>query len=116
MKKEKDHYDFTHPNLHQEIQAIGGHYVFAKEMKLTFGQEEVLVLIGIGVIDRSCCGIGGCIYALVPGFIRKWQYKTSKAGLPISQIEPIQDKKAQDEIRTLIEKSESVGQVKFQEI
>ena len=115
MKREKDHYDFIHPNLHQEIQAIGGHYVFAKEIKLSFEKEEVLVLIGIGVIDRSCCGVGGCIYALVPGFIRKWQYKTNKEGQLISQVTPIHDKSIQEKIRALVVKSETVTQVKFQE-
>lgn len=114
-KKGRNMHDFTHPELHQEIHAIGGHYMFTKELRLVFKDKEVLILIGHGVYDTSCCGAGGCAYALVPGYIRNWKYKNAEDGMPVSQVDYISDSFAQNEIRRLLEKEENVGQVRFQE-
>jgi len=108
-------HDFTHPKLNQEIQAIGGHYMFTKELRLPFNGKEILVLIGYGVYDTSCCGAGGCAYALVAGYIRNWKYKSAEDEMPVSQVDYISDSSAQDEIRLLLEKEENVGQVRFHE-
>lgn len=108
MKKE-----YIHQRLNQEITAIGGHYVLMKEVRLPLQGREVLYLVGYAVIDTSCCGIGGCAYALVPGFILDWRYKRNKDGLAVSQVEPIQDEAIQKEVRWLIESNETVQQVSF---
>jgi len=105
--------DFTHPNLGQEITAIGGHYVFNKEARLGYHGREVFYLVGYAVVDTSCCGAGGCAYALIPGFIQAWKYKTDINGVAVSQVEPIRDTVAQQEIRRLIQKKEVVQQVSF---
>jgi hypothetical protein len=62
---------FKHPRLFEEITAIGGHYTFVKEGTVTLGGRQVLYLLGIGSVDTSCCGVGGCIYALVPGYVKE---------------------------------------------
>ena len=67
--------DFIHPNLGQEITAIGGHYVFNNERRLSFDGRDVLYLVGYAVVDTSCCGVGGCAYAMVPGVVKKWKFK-----------------------------------------
>jgi hypothetical protein len=108
MKKE-----YIHQRLNQEITAIGGHYVLMKEVRLPLQGREVLYVVGYAVIDTSCCGIGGCAYALVPGFILDWRYKRNKDGLAVSQVEPIQDEAIQKEVRWLIESNETVQQVSF---
>jgi hypothetical protein len=66
------------------------------------------------VVDTSCCGIGGCAYALVRGFIRKWKYKKNSNDLPVSQIEPIRDVFLQREIGRLIQTRDKIFQVTFQ--
>ena len=106
--------DFIHPNLGQEITAIGGHYVFNKEGRISFNDREVLYLVGYAVVNTSCCGVGGCAYALVPGFINDWKYKKDINGLFVSQIKPIRNTTEQREIRRLIQKKEMIQQVTFQ--
>ena len=105
--------DFIHPNLGQEITAIGGHYVFNSERRLSFDGQDVLYLVGYAVVDTSCCGVGGCAYALVPGYVRAWKYKQDEANLPVSQVEPVKDGDDQVAIRQLIQKKEVVQQVTF---
>ena len=113
MQSNSELQDFIHPILGQEITAIGGHYVFNKEGRLTFDSRQVLYLVGYAVVDTSCCGVGGCAYALVPGIVKGWKYKKDDDGLSVSQIEPIIDADQQQEIRRLIQKKEIVQQVTF---
>jgi hypothetical protein len=105
---------YVHQELNQEITAIGGHYALTKEVRLPFRGREVLYLVGCAVVDTSCCGAGGCAYALVPGFILEWKSQTDGDGLAVSRVEPIRDEAIQREIGRLIEKAEPVHQVTFQ--
>jgi len=106
--------DYVHHELNQEITAIGGHYVFIEENMFSFHGRKVLYLIGHALFDTTCCGTGGCGYALVPGFIENWKYNTTEEGLPISRLEPIRDKTSKEEIQRLIKNKEVVNQVVFQ--
>jgi hypothetical protein len=105
---------YVHQELNQDIAAIGGHYVLTREVRLPFHGREVLYLVGCAVVDTSCCGAGGCAYALVPGFILEWKSQTDGDGLAVSQVEPIRDKALQREIGRLIKEAEPVHQVTFQ--
>ena len=105
--------DFVHPILGEEITAIGGHYVFVKEKQLPFRNRRLLYYLGYAVVDTSCCGVGGCAYALVPGFVASWQEKKSEDGCLISQVESIHESELQREIRSIIQKREGVQQVTF---
>ncbi len=105
--------DFIHPKLGQEITAIGGHYVFNNEHRVSFNDGDVLYLVGYAVVDTSCCGIGGCAYAMVPGYIRRWKYKKNETNEPVSQVEPVRDADDQAAISQLIQKKENVQQVTF---
>ena len=105
--------DFTHPNLGQEVTAIGGHYVFDKEIRMSYDSREVLYFVGYAVLDSSCCGVGGVAYVLVPGFIRQLNYKKNHDDCFVSQIEPICDQTIQKKVRSIIQKKEMVNQVTF---
>ena len=105
--------DHTHHELDQQVTSIGGHYVLTKEVRLPFQGRELLYLTGYALFDTTCCGEGGCGYALVPGFIHDWKYKITEGGRPVSRAEPIRDKTVQQEVRRLIEKHEMVSQVSF---
>ena len=105
--------DYVHQQLNQEITAIGGHYVLVKEVRLPFGGREILYLVGHAAFDTACCGVGGCAYAVVPGFVLNWKSQTNADGLPVSQVEAIQDKDKQEQVQRLIEKREPVHQVRF---
>jgi hypothetical protein len=104
---------YIHHALNQEVTAIGGHYVLVSEACLPFRGREVLYLIGYAAFDTACCGVGGCAYALVPGFIASWKSERKGDGLAMSQVEPIRDEAIQREIRRRIEKQETIHQVQF---
>jgi hypothetical protein len=105
--------DFPHPELNAPVTAIGGSYYLLKEARLPVDGGEILYLVGVAVIDTSCCGSGGCAYALVPGRVLKWRYKTGTDGRPVSQVCPISDDAARKKIRAMIIQKESVHQVDF---
>ncbi len=113
MQTNNDPQDFVHPELGQEVTAIGGHYVFGKEIRLPYNDREILYFVGYAVLDSTCCGVGGCAYVLVPGYIRQWKYKENHNDGSVSQVEPIHDQTDQKQIRNLIQKKEMVYQVTF---
>ena len=105
--------DFVHPQLGSEETAIGGYYVFGKEMRMPFHSGEILYFVGYAVLDSTCCGVGGVAYVLVAGFIRQWKFKKNERDGFISKIEPIGDQAVQKEVRSVIQKREMVHQVTF---
>ena len=106
--------EYIHRGLNQQITAIGGHYVLVKEARLPYAGQEILYLVGHAAFDSTCCGTGGCAYALVPGFVASWRGSRTGDGLAISRIVPIRDAETQNKIRRLIERSETVQQVHFE--
>jgi len=105
--------EYLHQPLGQEVEAIAGRYVLAKELRLPFSGREVLCLIGHAAFDTACCGAGGCGYAVVPGFLGKWMSGKAPAGEPISEVEPVADETVRREIEAILKKLESVHQVNF---
>ena len=105
--------EYVHQALNQEVTAIGGYYLLVKEVRLPFHGQEVLYLVGYAAFDTTCCGTGGCAYALVPGFVLKWKSQRNADGLAVSRVEAIHDKDSQEQVQRLIEKRETVHQVIF---
>ena len=106
--------DYIHPVLNEEIRTISGHYILSRENRLPFNDRQVLYFIGCAVVDSSCCGTGGCAYALVPGYIRQWKYKLNAGNLAVTQVKPIQDKADRQLLRQQIMAKEGVQQVNFE--
>jgi hypothetical protein len=102
---------YVHPALNQEVTAIGGSYALIREERLPYGGREVLYLVGHGVYD-ACCGVGGCAFALVPGFIVRWK-QGAEEGLPVSQVAPIAEEADRRALRQQIMGKEAVTQVNF---
>ena len=113
MQTSSDIQDFVHPELGREVTAIGGHYVFGKEIRLPYNSGEILYFAGYAVLDSTCCGVGGCAYVFVPGFIRQWKYRKNQENRFVSKVEPIGEPALQKEVRQLIQKKEMVFQVTF---
>jgi hypothetical protein len=105
--------EYVHQELNQEVTAIGGRYLLAKEVRLPVRGRELLYLVGHAAFDTACCGAGGCAYALVPGFVVDWQARLNSTGLAVSQVEPVRGQEIQRQIRRLIERQEPVHQVIF---
>jgi hypothetical protein len=106
--------DFIHPVLNKAVRTIGGSYILSQEKRLSYNDRQVLYFIGCAVVEASCCGPGGCTYALVPGYIKDWKYKTGDDDISVSRVEPIRDEDEQSEISKVIMKKESVQQVNFE--
>ena len=107
---------YIHQELNKEIDlGIGRYYTPLKEARLKYNGKEVLYVLSKAEAGCSCCGCGtgSWLYATVPGYIINWQNKTSEAGLPISDLEPISDKEAQSKIREIIRTSEVVTSIDF---
>jgi len=105
--------EYVHQELNQEVNAIGGRYVLLKEVRLPFHGREVLYVVGGAIVDTSCCGVGGCAYALVPGFVVEWKYRRNEGGLAVSRGEPIHDQIIQGRVRRLIGRAETLQQIDF---
>ncbi|BBO69812.1 hypothetical protein DSCA_37420 [Desulfosarcina alkanivorans] len=106
-------YDYVHRDLDRSVSAIGGHYRFCKEGRLSFRGRQVLYLCGYALFDTTCCGSGGCGYALVQGVVINWKYKKDPDGFSISRMEEIGEPDSRKEIQRLIQAKEKVQQVRF---
>lgn len=105
--------EYIHRPLDTEVNAIGGRYVLTDEFRMPFSGRELYYLVGHALFDSTCCGFGGCRYALVQGFIRDWKKKMNPEGRFITTVERVIDTKDQKEIEKLITKEITVNQVKF---
>lgn len=103
---------YTH-ELNKEVQSISGWYRLYKEERVTHRGREYLYLVGDGVVESSCCGTGGCRYAVVPGSVVSWKSGTNEEGLFTSVVEPVTDKGLQDELREIVSREDGVSQVQF---
>lgn len=103
---------YTHA-LGEEIHSISGWYELEREVRIEHSGREILYVVGQGVVDSSCCGMGGCRYAIVPGFIVRWKTGTDEDGSTTSTVEPITDQSLRDKIKRLVEQREGVSQVQF---
>jgi hypothetical protein len=113
VKETKTTLEYVHQELDKEVTALAGYYKPLEELRLKYNGREVLCIAGISVIECSCCGSGGCAYAIVPGYIVSWKLKKNDAGLPISKVETISDKKARQEIAAVLKEDKSIGNVEF---
>ena len=104
---------YTHLPLGEEINSISGYYVTEREKRLPFEGREVLVATGHMRIDNSCCGVTGCGFAVVPGYIVAWKESNNEDGDPVSEVEPVRDDEQREILRKLVVDSEKVQQVNF---
>ncbi|HUT54182.1 MAG TPA: hypothetical protein VM658_12400 [bacterium] len=105
--------EFEHPEPGREVQAISGRYTIIREGILPFDGREVLYLVGAAAFDSSCCGEGGCAYAIVPGFIVAKHLRSTSEGNPVSLVEPVTDESLQKTIASAVQQKENVAQVNF---
>jgi len=102
----------TH-DYENEVQSISGWYEITKEDKIEFNGKEFLYLVGNGVVDSSCCGVGGCFYAVIPGSIVSWKSEKNEEGKFVSILETVKDNESRNALRKLLTKNEGVTQVQF---
>jgi len=104
---------YVHAPLGEEVRAVGGGYTLLKELRLPLDGAEVLAIIGVGTFDTSCCGTGGCAYALVPGVVVAWQDAAGPDGAPSTLVAPVTDPEVRKQIARWLQKTEHVQDVRF---
>jgi len=100
---------FNHPALGEKVESISGHYSFLREGTLDYKGRNVLYHSGYGVIDSSCCGVGGCVFCQVAGYVLRRHDGDSVR----TEVEPIADPAERDEITDMLKNRESCTQVNF---
>jgi hypothetical protein len=114
MQEQSGCIDFVHPALNEEVRTISGHYLLSQEKRLSYNGREILYYVGCAMVDSSCCGPGGCTYALVPGYIERWKYRANADDRWVTLVKPLRRKAEQDKLRRLIKEKEPVQQVNFE--
>ncbi len=104
---------YTHPVLNDPVTAIGGTYVITGEQKIGYQGEQLLVFSGHAVFDTTCCGAGGCAYALVPGFVDSYRYGQDDAGRWLSRVRPIEGTQRRKTVTAVIRAETNMQQVQF---
>ena len=104
---------YVHPTLGEEVEAIGGHYVLIKEVRVPFRGREVLYVTGYAVLDRSCCGMAGCAWARVVGYVVQWKGGRDPRGAAVRQVKPVREGRARAALAQLIREAEAISQVEF---
>ncbi len=104
--------DYSH-ELNKEIRSISGGYELDGEGILDMDGREVLYAVGNAVVDSACCGAYGCRFAVVPGYMLEWKYKTDPDGTPLSRVQPLRDELVRKKVEAKLRNTESVAQVIF---
>ncbi len=105
---------YTHLELDKDVEiGIAGYYTPQKEVRLKYNGREILYVIGQAVVESSCCGTGSWIYAIVPGYILRWQTTKNETGLPVSEVESIGDEAVRDNLRRIIQTNEAASLIGF---
>jgi hypothetical protein len=106
-------------HIHQppgtEVRSIGGHYTIIDEGRMNHRGKILLYVVGVAVVDSSCCGTGGCRFVHIPGYVTAWHDTIRPDGLPVSTVEPVAGKKDRKIIKALLEQQFSHSQVSFLE-
>lgn len=105
--------DFVHPALGDEVRAIGGGYALLEEHSLSLGGHELLYLLGAAQLDTSCCGAGGCGFALVAGFVVAYHARHDASGRPVSVVEPVTDESMRRQLAAHLMQETRVQEVQF---
>ena len=94
-------------------QAIGGSFELHEELRLPVAGREVLVLLGAAHVDTACCGVGGCRYAVVPGWILRYRAGSTAEGVPVSEVDPVVGESARRRVREALTAREHLDQIVF---
>lgn len=93
---------YVHKDIGMEIKTISGYFTYIEECRLGFRGREILCVRGVGVVDNSCCGVGGCSFIEVPGYIVSWKNAVDLVGHFISTIDLIESDEEKNGIKTTL--------------
>lgn len=103
---------YVHKDIGREIRSISGYFVYLEEGRLRFRDWDVLYAAGVGVVDNSCCGAGGCLFVEVPGYVVSWKSGIDDEGRAITMVEPVGEGD-REEARALLRSLYPHSQINF---
>jgi len=105
---------FTHTSPRDEIRCRSGSFYVEAEQTLDYGGKKVLYLLESTTQLTTCCG-GSCgmSFISVPGFVKAWQSRMDVSGMPVSEVEPVGDEEAREEIKKLLVTMHGISNVDF---
>ena len=106
---------FAHPDLGETVTAIGGHYNLTEEHTLEVEGRKILVFSGYALYDTTCCGTGGCGYAVVPGFVKRYRCRVDSEGRTVSMVAPVTGERLRRVVTRVIKDRMPVQHVNFLE-
>ena len=104
---------YTHQVLGEEKLFPNGYYTPLNEVKIKYGNRDLLCITGQASVETSCCGANSWSYIQVVGYINDWHCKSTESGDVITDISPIQDEQDQAAIKKLIQETEGNLPVEF---
>jgi hypothetical protein len=104
---------YIHQEVGTEIQAISGHYTILEEGRLKQGERPFLYVLGVAVVDSSCCGTGGCRFLNVPGYVLSWKEKQSSEGSPVSEVETVVSEEDRKAVKAILDQRFPNSQIIF---
>ena len=104
---------YIHEKLGEEVRSVAGYYTITEEERLKYRGREILCVAGAAVIDNSCCGVGGCLFVNVPGYVVSWRKETGDSPYPVSEVEQIKEEDEQREIKELLIEKYPYAQINF---
>jgi len=108
MKKPYVHYE-----MGNVVRSISGYYSYVEETTLEFCGRQVLCIVGICMIDNSCCGQGGGYFIEVPGYIVSEKTSMNKNGYIVSEVDSIDNEEEKRAIKADLNKRYPHTQVNF---
>lgn len=98
MKNQKK-LSYLHKDTGTEERIISGYYSYLEENRLSIPGRDMLYVVGIGIVDNSCCGIGGCLFIEVLGYVVSWKSDVDREGGSVSLVDPINTDEEKEKIR-----------------
>lgn len=105
--------EYIHDEPGKSIDSISGYYTPLQELQLKYNGRDVLCVLGYVAVESSHYRIGSGAYSLVPGYIVKWRFRESEDGKPVSEVEPIKDEEARQDISAAINEIEPAKIIDF---
>lgn len=105
--------NFKHFAIGEEIRSAAGGYIVQKEALAKIGEKEILYYTASAFFDTSCCGAGGCGYAIVAGYVTKYQFNQDKNGTLLTEVETVESENEKEEIKKILLDKENLDQVVF---
>ena len=106
--------EYRHTPLEEPVDLMCGSFYKMEEGRLPYHGREVLYFKGGTSTICSCCGTSpGVPYLKVPGFILRWQGRTTHSGIPITDVEPIRDEATKQELAAILREKYSISNIDF---